>query len=391
MVVRGFKYRCYPTPDQQVALARTFGCCRYVYNWALRLRTDAWFGQQRRVNYAQSSASLTELKRQPEVEWLNDVSSVPVQQSLRHLQGAFVNFWEKRAAYPSFKSKHARQSAEFTRSAFSWDGERLTLAKIGALKIKRSRQFTGDPSTVRISKTSAGRYFVAFQVDEPLPTMPRVDKAIGVDVGLTVFAAASDGSKFTAPRPLRRKMAQLKRAQQMLSRKQKGSKNRNKARIRVAKIHQKIYDIRNDFLHKLSTRLVRENQTIATEDLNVRGMLANHRLAQGIGDSGWSEFFRQLAYKCEWYDRTLVKIDRFYPSSKRCSQCGHIVEAMPLDVRTWTCPECGAIHDRDVNAARNILAAGQAVIACGDGVKPPRSQERRGIRPRSRNRSKVRV
>lgn len=390
-MVRGLKFRFYPTPDQVVPLARTFGCCRYVYNWALRLRTDAWFGQQKRVNYVQTSAALTELKRQPEMEWLNGVSSVPVQQSLRHLQTAFGNFWEKRAEYPSFKSKHHRQSAEFTRSAFSWDGERLTLAKIGTLRIKWSRQFTTNPTTVTVSKTAAGRYYVTFRVDEPLPTMPPTDKAVGIDVGLTAFAITSEGSKFHAPRPLRRKMAQLKRAQKALSRKKNGSANRNKARLRVAKIHQKISDIRNDFLHKLSTRLVRENQTIVTEDLNVRGMVKNHCLAGAIADSGWGEFFRQLAYKCEWYGRTLVKIDRFYPSSKRCSQCGHIVESMPLSVRAWTCPECGTCHDRDINAARNILAAGQAVIACGDGVKPPRSQERGGNRPGSRNRSEVRV
>lgn len=368
-------------------LAQTFGCCRYIYNWGLRLRTDAWFGQQKRINYVQSSAALTELKRQPEVAWLNDVSSVPVQQCLRHLQTAFSNFWEKRTRYPSFKSKHARQSAEFTRSGFSWGGERLTLAKIGAIKVKWSRRFSGNPSTVRISKTAAGRYYVSFQVDEPLLAMPPACEYVGIDVGLTAFATLSDGSKLHAPRPLRRKMAQLKRAQKSLSRKKKGSNNRNKARVRIAKIHQKVADIRNDFLHKTSTRLVRENQTIVTEDLNVRGMMADHCLARSIADSGWSEFFRQLAYKCAWYGRTMVKIDRFYPSSKRCSQCGHVVKEMRLDVREWTCPECGALHDRDVNAARNILAAGQAVIACGDGVKPPRSKEREGSRPRSRNRS----
>lgn len=186
---------------------------------------------------------------------------------------------------------------------------------------------------------------------------------------------------------LRRKMAQLKRAQRALSRKQRDSKNRAKARLRVAKIYQKISAIRNDFLHKFSTRLVRKNQTIVTEDLNVRGMLANHCLAQSIDDSGWGEFLRQLEYKCNWHGRTLVKIDRFYPSSKRCSECGFVKDSMPLDIRQWICSECGAVHDRDINAAKNILAAGQAVAACGDGVRPSRSQGRRGDCPRSRNRS----
>jgi len=385
-MVRGFQYRFYPSPAQRIALAKTFGCARYVYNWALDLRSTAWRAGQERIGYAATDRALTRLKTEPATAWLNEVSSVPTQQALRHLQTAFVNFWENGAAYPSFKRRDDRQSAAFTRSGFQWDGSALKLAKIGKLKIRWSRHFSGDPSTVDVSRTRSGRYYVSFRVDEPLPAMPEASGQIGIDLGLTAFAAFSDGSKHRAPRPLRRKMAQLKRAQKALSRKRKGSSNRKKARVRVARIHQKISDIRRDDLHQLTTRLVRENQTIVIEDLNVRGMMANHTLAGAIGDSGWGEFARQLAYKCEWHGRVLIRIDRFYPSSKICSACGFQHDAMPLDVREWPCPACGVTHDRDVNAARNVLAAGLAVIACGGSVRPEPVKTGKGRRPRSRNR-----
>jgi len=385
-MVRGFQYRFYPTPEQKIALAKTFGCVRYAYNWGLSRRSTAWRERKERTNYGQTSAALTELKRQPEMGWLNEVSCIPVQQSLRHLQTAYVNFWQNGAEYPSFKKRGNRQSAEFTRSGFQWKNGQLALAKIGKLDIRWSRHFSADPSTVTVSRTPAGRYYVSFRVDDPLEIFPAVEEAIGIDLGLTVFAAFSDGSKHHAPRPLRRKMAQLKRAQKALSRKWKGSRNRDKARLRVAKIHQKISDIRRDDLHQLSTRLVRENQTIAVEDLNVRGMMANHALAGAIGDSGWGEFVRMLTYKCEWHGRTLVRIDRWYPSSKLCSACGFKNHSMPLDVREWRCPACGVAHDRDVNAAINILAAGLAVTACGGSVRPERPQRQSGGCRRNTNR-----
>lgn len=385
--IRGFQYRFYPTASQKTALAKTFGCCRYVYNWALDLRSKAWQERAESVPYGATSAALTELKRQPEVAWLNEVSCVPVQQSLRHLQTAFVRFWEHGAGYPSFKSKGDRQSAEFTRSAFQWRDGNLTLAKVGKLKIRWSRRFSESPTTVHVSRTPAGRYYVSFRVDEPIALMPEATGEIGIDLGLTAFAAFSDGTKHQAPRPLRRKMADLKRAQKALSRKQKGSKNRDKARIRVAKIHQKISDIRRDDLQKLTTRLVRENQTLVIEDLNVSGMMANHSLAGAIGDSGWGEFVRELEYKCAWYGRVLVRIDRWFPSSKLCSACGFRNEAMPLAVREWQCPECGSAHDRDANAARNILAEGHSAIARGDSVRPAPVKTGKGSHLRSGNRS----
>ena len=371
-MVRGFEYRFYPSPAQPVMLAKTFGCALFVYNWALNLRSTAWQERKESIHYGKTSAALTALKRQPETQWLNQVSCVPVQQALRHLQTAFVNFWEHGADYPTFKKKGGHQSAEFTRSAFEWKNDTLSLAKIGTLNIRWSQRFHGTPSTVHISRTPAGRYYVSFRVDEALPVMPEATGEVGIDLGLKTFAAFHDGTSHHAPRPLRRKMAQLKKAQKALSRKRKGSKNRNKARIKVAKIQETVADIRRDGLQKLTTTLVRQNHTIVIEDLNVSGMMKNHKLAGAIADSGWGAFARMLAYKCGWYGRTLIRISRWYPSSKTCSTpgCGYVNQELTLADREWTCPRCGVRHDRDTNASRSILAVGLAERqnACGGAV-----------------------
>lgn len=372
-VKRAYRFRFYPSPEQEVTLARTFGCARFAYNHMLRLRTDAWFKEQKRVGYHETSAALTLLKKQPEFAWLNEVSSVPVQQALRHLQTAFSNFFAKRTQYPAFRSKHDRQSAEYTTSAFKWDGLALKLAKMDApLAIRFSRTLPrgAKPTTVTASRDSAGRYFVSMLCDDVVAAKPEVAGKVGIDLGLTHFAILSTGEKIAAPNTFRKNETKLARLQRRLAKKKPGSRNRAKARMRVARLHTRTLDTRRDFLHKLSTRLVNENQVIAVESLSVANMQKNRCLAKSIGDAGWSEFVRQIEYKSLWYGRTLVGIDRWYPSSKRCSECGHTVARMPLKVRQWTCPECGSIHDRDVNAARNVLAAGLAVSALGESVNP---------------------
>ena len=370
---RGFKYRCYPTKAQQQQLAKTFGACRYVYNWALALRTEAWYERKERVNYAQSSALLTQLKKHPTTNWLADVSCTPSQQALRCLQSAFTNFWEKRSGYPSFKRKQGKQTATWTRCIVRDDC--FVIPRIGSLRVAWSREHRPSAAcSVVLMKTPSGRYYVGFQLDESIAKLTVLKKTIGLDLGLTSFVTTSDGSKYKAPKPLRIHAARLRTAQKALARKKKGSKNRNKQRIRVAKIHEHIADICNDFLHKLSTKLIRENQTICMEDLNVRGMMKNHKLAGAISDVSWGEFRRQLEYKALWYGRQLVAIDRFYPSSKRCSSCGHTLTSLSLSVRQWTCAKCGVTHDRDINAAINIKAAGLAVLACGDGIRPIHTQ-----------------
>ena len=372
-IKRAYRFRFYPTPEQEQILARTFGCARFAYNYMLRLRTDAWFKEQKRVGYHDTSALLTELKKTPEHAWLNEVSSVPVQQALRHLQTAFANFFAKRAGYPAFKRKDGTQSAEYTTSAFKWDGKALKLAKMGApLAIRWSRTLpkAAKVTTVTVSKDAAGRYFVSLLCDDMAQPKPEAAGKVGIDLGLTHFAILSTGEKIAAPNTFRKNEEKLAKLQRRLAKKTKGSANRKKARLKVAKLHAKIADSRKDFLHKLSTRLINENQVIAIETLAVSNMQKNRCLAKSISDASWSEFVRQLEYKSHWYGRTLVGIDRWYPSSKRCSDCGHTVPKMPLSVREWACPECGSIHDRDVNAARNVLTAGLAGLVCGENVSP---------------------
>ena len=375
---KAFRYRFYPTPEQESLLRRTLGCVRLVYNKALYERTQAWYERQERVGYNQTSSMLTQWKKEEDLNFLNEVSCVPLQQGLRHLQTAFVNFFAGRASYPIFKKKRNGGSAEFTKSAFKFKDKEIYLAKCSEpLPIRWSRQIPKgcEPTSVTVSLHPSGRWHISIRFDDPtIQPLPVTDNTVGIDLGVTSLIATSNGDKIANPQHFKKHCKRLKKAQKNLSRKQKGSKNREKARIKVAKIHLKISDSRKDFLHKTTTQLVRENQTIAVESLAVKNMVKNHKLALAISDSGWSELIRQLDYKCRWYGRTLVAIDRWFPSSKRCSSCGRIVDKMPLNIREWTCPKCGCNHDRDVNASKNILAAGLAVSVCGATVRPEQSK-----------------
>ncbi|MFD7057279.1 RNA-guided endonuclease InsQ/TnpB family protein [Streptomyces mirabilis] len=376
-VKRAYRYRLCPTDVQAAELSRTFGCVRKVYILALAARTQAW-ARQERVTYHQTSAMLTAWKKTGELAYLNEVSSVPLQQALRHLQTAFTHFFGKRAKYPRFKSrKTSRRSAEYTTSAFRFRDGKLTLAKMTEpLAVVWSRPLPEGtkPSTVTVSQDSAGRWFVSLLCDDPgVKPLPATGQAVGVDVGLDHLLTLSTGEKITNPRHERRDRAALAKAQRNLARKARGEgANRRKARLKAAKIHARIADRRRDSLHKITTRLVRENQTIVIEDLTVRNMVKNHRLARAISDAAWSEFRSMLEYKAAWYGRKVIAVDRWFPSSRLCSACGTLRDMMPLNVRTWTC-DCGMTHDRNVNAAHNLLAAGLAVTVCGAGVRPQRS------------------
>ncbi len=388
-----YAFRLYPTPGQRIALARAFGCARVVYNDAIAVRERARAAGEAFPTAAVLSRTLvTEAKKTRERHWLGEVSAVVLQQALRDAESAYRNFFaslkgERRgptSGAPRFKSrKDRRQAVRFTANA-RWkitEAGRLSLPKIGEVRVRWSRPLPSVPSSVTVVKDAAGRYFASFVIDtDPAADaarMPDTDQAVGIDLGLTHFAVLSDGTKIDSPRFLRRAEKKLKRAQRELSRKQKGSRNREKARLKVARAHARVADARREFHHQLSTQLIRENQTVAVEDLAVGG-LARTRLAKSVHDAGWSQFVGMLVYKAARYGRTLVKVGRFEPTSQVCSACGHPGGPKPLQVREWTCPACGTVHDRDHNAAKNIKAAGLAVTACGAQVRPGPVPAQRG-------------
>ena len=386
---RAFKYRFYPTDEQAALLLRTFGCVRKVYNLALAERGRAWREEQRRLTYGDTSALLTMWKRTGEYAYLREVSSVPLQQALRHLQAAFNGFFAMRSKYPQFKSKKkSRASAEFTRSAFTHRNGELSLAKMAEpLNIVWSRPLPteAEPSTVTVSMDGAGRWFVSLLCEDASAAtpLPVTDAVIGIDMGLTSLVTLSrpvpgltdEQGKVLNPRHADRDRGRLAKVQRRLAKKAEGSRNHAKASRRVAQVHARIADRRRDFLHQLTTRIVRDNQAIVIEDLAIRNMVRNRSLARAISDASWAELRTLLEYKCQWYGRVLVVVDRWHPSSRICSACGSAKAHIALSERTFRCdnPTCGLVLDRDVNAARNILAAGLAVTVCGDGVRPQRN------------------
>ena len=386
-----YNYRLYPTAGQRQALARAFGCARVVFNDAVAARRDAWADGQQKVPDAELSKRLTEVKSTPERAWLGEVSSVVLQQALADAGVAHRNWLSSlsgkrkgpKLGAPRFRSRRDnRQAIRFTKNArFAVTSRgKLRLPKIGDVPVRWSRDLPSDPSSVTVILDAAGRYHASFVVDtgDDVP-FPTTESEVGIDLGLASFAVTSAGRVIENPRYLRKAERRLKRAQQSLSRKEKGSRNRAKARVRVAKAHARVADARKDFAHKLSTSLIRENQAVYVEDLCVKG-LARTRLAKSVHDAGWGMFTRMLGEKAARYGRTFAKVDRWFPSSQLCSACGVKDGPKPLDVREWTCPACGTHHDRDVNAARNILfegrktAAGRAASACGGSGRPDLGQ-----------------
>ena len=383
-VKRAYKFRFYPTPEQEEELLRTWGCVRLVYNKALDMRHTAWYKHQKRVNYAQISAALTQWKKQDDLQFLREVSSVPLQQCLRHLQTAFTNFFDKRAAYPRFKSrKKSRLGLEYSSSGFRFKGDDLYIARLKEpLSVVWSRDFDrSSVSTVTITKDAAGRWFVSCLGETVVKKRQVTGKTVGLDMGVKDTLVLSTGEKLSPrdDRDMEKKLAKVAKYQRRLSKKQTGSKNFAKAKTKLSKAHVQVVDARKDWIHKTTTKLVEDFDIVCIEDLNVRGMTRAARgkgrkakagLNRGIMSQSFAEIRCCLEYKARDCGGEVVAIDRFFPSSKTCSSCGHINTSLTLNQRFWTCSVCGEHHDRDINAAKNIQAAGLAVFACGDGVRP---------------------
>lgn len=357
---KGVKFRIYPNKEQQNLINQTLGCCRLIYNKGLAMRNEAYQNGDK-IGYSQTSAMLTALKKNEEFAFLKTVDSIALQQSLRDLDRSFVNFFQKRAAHPTFKSKHNRHQSYRTINQgdnIRTVGKYLKLPKLGFVRIRQSME-VGKIHNVTIEHTPTGKYFAVLNVEfEPQPLI-NMGGLIGIDVGIKEFYSDSNGNMVSNPKYLEKSMRKLIREQRKLSRKQKGSNNRNKQRVKVALVHEKITNQRNDFLQKESTKLIRENQTICIEDLKVKNMMRNHKLAQHIGSASWSKFFDMLTYKSVWYGNNIVKVPTMYPSSQTCSCCGYKnPQVKNLALRKWECPECHTRHDRDTNASVNILNKG---------------------------------
>lgn len=365
MFLKAHKYRIYPNVEQKIMLAKTFGCVRFAYNSALAYSKEQ-YEIDNKTNYSDWSKNLTLLKKNPEYIWLKEVSSVPLQQALRHLDKGFKSFFKSGFGYPTFKNKHSHQSASYMSNGFKWnaDSKELVLARMKKpLKIRWSRSFTGKPSSITVSKTKSGKYFVSILTREPIKALPVVNKTIGIDVGIKSLAVCSDGKVIENPRSTIKYAKKLAKAQRKLSKKKKGSNNFKKQKLVVAKIHEKIGNMRKDFTHKMTSKLINENQVIGIETLKVKNMVKNRKLAKHLHDANFGEIFRQLEYKAEWYGRQLSPISQWFPSSKMCSNCESIyVGKWTLKIRTWTC-ECGTVHDRDHNAAINIHKEGLRLAA----------------------------
>ena len=362
-MLKAYKYKMKPNKQQQELLGKFFGCVRYVYNWGLNAKTSAYKENGKAVGYSELAKELVNIKKQDEYEWLNECPGVSLQQSLRCLDNAFTNFFRKKGKYPKFKSKkHSKDSAKFINSVhFDFNKWTVKLPKLGKVKLCMNRAFdqsTCKQGTCTVSRDHCGTYWCVITVDDlqPKPTKAKLVKenAIGVDLGIKDYAILSNGIKFANPKYLEKAQRKLAWLQRDFTRTKKDSKNHEKMRVKVAKCYRNISNQRSDFLHKLSTHLVQNYDTICLEDLNIKGMEQNHHLARAIQGAAWGEFVRQLEYKSEWYGKNILFIGRFEPSSKLCHKCGYINKDLRLSDREWICPVCGEKLDRDVNAAMNI-------------------------------------
>lgn len=387
-MLKSYKYRLYPNDTQKVLMSKHFGCCRWVYNWALAKKIESWKTESKTMGRYELCAMIPSLKDDPASEWLSEVNAQSLQHELVNLEMAYGRFFKEKKGFPKFKSKKSRQRFQCPqRVSVDFETHKLSFPKIGEVKAIVDRKFDGKIKTVTVSRDPSGKYYASVLVEtgvEVGATQPfDADSTVGIDLGLKDFATFSTGEKIGNPRFLKSSLNKLAREQRRLSRKQKGSNNRKKQRVKVALAFEKIRFQRQDFLHKLSTRIIRENQAVALETLNVAGMVKNRSLARSISDVGWSEFVRQLEYKANWYGKTVLRIGQFEPSSRLCT-CGVINRDLKLSDREWTCQHCGAIHDRDVLAANNIKQMALSQLGRGTSEVTPVERKRGKATHRSR-------
>ena len=378
MANKAYKFRLYPNREQQAFLAKCFGCSRFVYNHFLRLATDVYAESKKQLRYKDMAGLLTKLKQQDSCTWLNEVNSQPLQQTLKNLESAYVAFFKKITAFPKFKKRSDKQSFRVPQHFSLTEDRKLKIPKMSPISIVIHRAIEGEMKSVTISKSPTGKYYASILVEYEHKPVALNGEKIGMDLGLKDFAITSSGDKHSNPKYLKVAQKKLKRLQRSLSRKVKGSENRKKARLLVARAHEQVAQKRSDMHHKLSFKLTCENQAIALEDLNIKGMVKNHKLARAISDAGWGTFVSMIEYKGELYGCELRRLDRFFPSSKRCSNCGYIKEDITLNIREWDCKKCSAHHDRDINAAKNILKFSQSTVGSTETYTPDELVARQG-------------
>ena len=365
VINKTYRFRIFPNKEQEVLLNKHFGCSRFVYNYFLNERKEQYQADKKSDNYYAQAKTLTDLKKQEDTIWLKEVNSQTLQFALRSLDTAYVNFFRGNAQFPKFKSRKHKNTFTVPQFGKLEDGKIILPKFKDGIKVKLHREVKGEIGKMSITKTPTGKYYVSIFTEQQIEDLPKTNEQVGIDLGLKDFVITSNNKKFKNNRYTKKYAKQLKKAQQHLSRKQKGSNGFEKQKLKVAKIHEKIASCRLDTLHKVSHKLVNENDLIVCEDLNVKGMIKNHKLSKHIADASWGNFVTLLQYKCDWYGKELVKVNRFYPSSKTCGDCGWINQELKLSDREWTCKSCGVVHDRDVNASRNILKEGLKIYRQG--------------------------
>jgi len=368
IIHKSYKFRIEPTSEQIVLLSKHFGACRFVFNKFLHERKEKYLNEKTSLNYYDNARTLTDLKKEEDFDWLKEINSQSLQSAIRNLDSAYKNFFNKQNKFPRFKSKYNKQSFKIPQNALINEGKLVIPKFKEGIKINLHREIEGEILFATITKSTTGKYYVSITCEVNYKPFDKIGSKVGIDTGIKDLAILSDGKIYENIKVLKSKLKKLKYQQRQLSKKQKGSNSRQKQKIKLSLTHEKITNIRKDYLHKISTEIVKNHDIISVEDLSVKNMMKNHKLAQSLSDVSLGMFYTMLEYKSKWNDKSFVKIDRFFPSSKTCSNCGWIYQDLNLSIREWTCSSCNEHHDRDLNASKNILKQGINILS-GYGIE----------------------